>query len=378
MLISMTVRSEPLAQLVRNYTNGLRFVVSEILREPSEYGRWKYVKRAKKIKWEHDLKAVHHKFYQILKDDFDLPPKFAIACQKEAVAIVKSVLNNGENRENKCVIKSYRARCDYQTYSIEVRGDKCILKLRNFGEIEVTGFNPKWFDEFRDWAPGDLIMKLEKGAVKLLITFKKTVKIADPSERAVAVDLNFNEVVIGNREFEERFKTPMQKIVHIKRNHIERTQKKYNKQWRHLKGVRRAISRWWKRISNITDNFVKQVSKRIVEISKKSGYDTIVLEDLNGLKEEQAKMKRPWRERFTFFAYRKLQNWIEWQAKKKGLAVIYINPANSSRTCPECKSTDTVVKNRVLKCKCGLRMDKDSVAVINLVDKWLNVLGCGV
>jgi putative transposase len=376
--VEMTVRSEPLAQLIRNYTNGLRFLVSEILGDPSSYGKWRYVKKTRRIKWEHDLSRIHHSFYEVLKHRFSLPPKFAIACQKEAVSIVKSVLNN-ENNRGKCVIRNYRARCDYQAYKIETKNGKCYLKLRNFGEIEVAGFNPKWLDKYKDWKLGDLIMKLENGVVELFVTFKKVVKVVEPSENAVAVDLNFNEVVMGNHEFEARFRTPLQKIMHIKKNHIEKSQKKYNMQWKYVKGIRNAISRWWGRISGMTDDFVKQVSKRIVEIAKRLGYDTIVIEDLNGLREEQVKLKKSWRERFTFFTYRKLQKWIEWQAKKEGLAVIYINPANTSKTCPKCKSLDTEFKERTLICKnCGFSMDRDSVAVINLVNKWLNVLRCGV
>jgi len=54
--IEMTVRSELLVQLIRNYTDALRFVVSEMLRDPLSYGKWKYVKKTKRIKWEHDLK----------------------------------------------------------------------------------------------------------------------------------------------------------------------------------------------------------------------------------------------------------------------------------------------------------------------------------
>ena len=376
--IEMTVRSELLVQLIRNYTDALRFVVSEMLRDPLSYGKWKYVKKTKRIKWEHDLKAVHYRFYRDLISEFKLPPKFAIACQKEAITIVKSVLNN-ENNRGKCIIRSYRARCDYQTYKLEIRGNKCYLILRNFGEIEVKGFNKKWIDKFKDWKRGDLILKLGKGAIKLLVTFKKAVKIAEPSENAVAVDLNFEEVVMGNHEFEARFKTPLQRIVHIKKNHIEKTQKKYNKQWRYVKGIRNAISRWWKKISNITDDFVKQISRRIVVFAKEKGYDTIVLEDLNGLKDEQAKLKKSWRDRFTFFTYRKLQSWIEWQAKKEGLTVVYVNPTNTSKTCPKCKSLNTEFRERILTCKnCGFTMNRDSVAVINLVNKWFNILRCAV
>jgi len=36
-----------------------------------------------------------------------------------------------------------------------------------------------------------------------------------------------------------------------------------------------------------------------------------------------------------------LQSWIEWQAKKECLAIIYVNPTNTSKTCPKCKSLNT-------------------------------------
>ena len=378
-VVEMTVRAEPLVQLIRNYTNALRFVVHEVLRKPSEYGRWRYIKRSKRIKWEHDLRRIHHGFYEVLKCRFNLTPKFAIGCEREASMIAKSVINNENNGENRCVIKSYRARCDYQSYSVKFEGDKCYLRLQGLGEFEVNGFNKKWLDKYKDWRFGDLIMKLRGTVVKLYVTLKKVVGIANPSEKAVAVDLNFEEVVIGNHEFEARFRTPLRKIIHLKKNHIEKTQKKYNRKWGYVKGIRNAISRWWKRINGITNDFVKQVSRRIVLFAKERGYDTIVLEDLNGLKDEQAKLKKTWREKFAFFAYRKLQNWIEWQAKKEGLAVVYVNPANTSKTCPKCKSLNTEFRERILICKnCGFTMNRDSVAVINLVNRWLSILRCAV
>jgi IS605 OrfB family transposase len=352
-------------------------LVNEILRDPSKYGRWRYVKKTKRIKWEQDIKAIH-KFYEVLKDGFKLPPKFAISCEREASFIAKSVINN-ENNSGKCIIKSYRARCDNQSYRIEFRDYKCYLRLRNFGEIEVTGYNRKWFEKFRGWSYGDLLMKLENGVVKLYVTMRKRVKLADASENAIAVDLNFEEVVVGDGIVECRIRTPLRRIMHIKRNHIEKTQKKYPKKWLVVKGIRKAISKWWRRISRITDDFVKQTSKKIIRIAKSLGYDTIILEDLNGLKSNQAKMKKLWRERFTFFVYRKLQNWIEWQAMKEGLAVVYVKPEGTSITCPECGSKLIPHARRVMECKnCGIKLDRDSVAVRNLVSRWLSILRCGV
>jgi len=376
--VEMTVRAEPLFNLVKNYTNALRFVVNEILRNPSKYGKWRYIKKTKRIKWEQDIKKIHE-FYETLKRRFNLPPKFAVGCEREASMIAKSVINNKKNKRRKCIIRNYRARCGYQSYSIKFEGKKCYLRLQGFGEFEVNGFNKKWLDKYKDWKFGDLIMKIHEKVIKLYITLKKVVEIANPSEKAVAVDMNFSEIVVGNDETEARFGTPLQRIMHLKKNHIEKTQKKYNKKWLHIKRIRKAISRWWRRINGITNDFIKQISRKIVLFAKEKGFDTIVLEDLNGLRDGQAKLNKPWRERFTFFSYKRLQEWIEWQAKKEGLAVIYINPKNSSRTCPKCMSLNTKFESRKLICKnCGFTMDRDSVAVRNLVNKWLGVLGCAV
>ena len=146
----MTVRSEPLVQLVRNYTNALRYTIHKILLDPPRYGRWRYVKRTRRIKWEPDIKILAREFYYLLKEKFNLPAKFSIGCIGEASFMAKSVLNNENNEDKKCVIRSYRARCDNQTYKIELKDGKCFLKPRNFGEIEVAGFNLKWLAKFKD------------------------------------------------------------------------------------------------------------------------------------------------------------------------------------------------------------------------------------
>jgi len=376
--VEMTVRAEPLEKLVRNYTKALEYMVCEILGEPDVFGRWRYIKRTKRIKWEPDIKEIHYLFYGLLKEDFGLPAKFAIACEREASMVVKSILNNRNNRDRKFTIKSYRARCDNQSYTIRVEGNKCHLRLQGLGWFEVNGFNKKWFEKYREWTYGDLILKLHKGCIKLYVTLKKVVRI-HPSKNAIAVDMNFNEVVAGNEKGELRVKTPLQRIMHIKKNHIEKTQKRYNRQWRYVKGIGLAISRWWGRINGITSDFVRQVSRKIVLFAREQGCDTIVLEDLNGLRDKQSKMKKPWRERFTFFAYRKLQSWIEWQGKKMGLAVVFVDPRNTSRTCPSCKSLNTKFEDRTLICRdCGFKVDRDTAAIRNLTNKWLEMWGVRV
>lgn len=72
---------------------------------------------------------------------------------------------------------------------------------------------------------------------------------------------------------------------------------------------------------------------------------------------------------------RKLSKWnarmfqftLEYKLKWLGLPVKYVNPRNSSKTCPLCSGSMASYEGRLIKCeKCGLIMDRDIVAVLNL------------
>ncbi len=195
---------------------------------------------------------IHKDFYEQVKDKFNLPPRISLSCLREASFIARSVINNPENKDGKCVIKSYRVRIDGYSYKlIEDKGYVISIRIYGFGEIEIEGFPREWFVRYLDWYQGEAILKMEENKVVFLMTVKKRVKTPAISEKCIAVDLNFEEIVIGNFERIARIKTPMKKIMHIKKNHIERAQMKYNKQWRFVKGIRKAITRWWKKSTTL-------------------------------------------------------------------------------------------------------------------------------
>lgn len=64
---------------------------------------------------------------------------------------------------------------------------------------------------------------------------------------------------------------------------------------------------------------------------------------------------------------RELQRLIEYKAKWFGVPVVYVNPRNSSRTCPACGGQLIPQEGRLMKCSnCGLVEDRDFIAVLNL------------
>ncbi|MEM0010754.1 MAG: zinc ribbon domain-containing protein, partial [Candidatus Bathyarchaeia archaeon] len=58
---------------------------------------------------------------------------------------------------------------------------------------------------------------------------------------------------------------------------------------------------------------------------------------------------------------------LEYKLKWLNLPVKSVNPKNSSKTCPLCSGSMASYEGRLIKCeKCGLTMDRDVVAVLNL------------
>ncbi len=64
--------------------------------------------------------------------------------------------------------------------------------------------------------------------------------------------------------------------------------------------------------------------------------------------------------------YRRIQYWIDWQSKKHGLLVKYVNAAYSSVKCPKCNNKMNEISYRCFKCNCGCENDRDVIAIINL------------
>jgi putative transposase len=58
---------------------------------------------------------------------------------------------------------------------------------------------------------------------------------------------------------------------------------------------------------------------------------------------------------------------LEYKLKWLELPVKYVNPRDTSKTCPLCSGYLVAYEGRLMKCeKCSLIMDRDIVAVLNL------------
>jgi len=120
------------------------------------------------------------------------------------------------------------------------------------------------------------------------------------------------------------------------------------------------------------------ISKKIVEIAK-SENKALALEDLRNLR-ERAKGSKELNRMISGWSFRELASLIEYKAALAGVPVIYVDPKNTSKTCPRCGNISR--QNRKsqgwFKCtRCGYQSDADRVGALNIAAKALDASGAG-
>jgi len=75
-------------------------------------------------------------------------------------------------------------------------------------------------------------------------------------------------------------------------------------------------------------------------------------------------------------AYRRLLWWIKWQAAKRGVVVVEIDPRDTSTTCPKCDAKMAEIGHRRMRCTvCCFEAGRDVVAVLNIEKRTREKLG---
>ncbi len=100
----------------------------------------------------------------------------------------------------------------------------------------------------------------------------------------------------------------------------------------------------WNRI----DDIINKTTKQVVDYADQFDDPVIVMEDLKHIREEMD-YGEYMNDRLHSWAFRKLQEQIEFKAIDKGIPVVYINPKNTSKRCHRCGQKG-VRKGNLFRC----------------------------
>jgi len=333
----------------KNYLEALRYVLY-----------WLKEKRINPNK-RNVISIVHKALYNILKS-FNLSSKIAEDCYRNALSIYKGWYNNPNKGRFPIVFKPTVWLTPRLSYTVNF--NDMFVKISKIGEFKILGY-PRNYKEYLSWKMKEARLVFNNGKAFLKITFEKLMQKIEP-KGSIAVDINMQNITVGKDENNYvKINTRINEI-HKYKSLAENLQIKYPKRWKENRNIKRRIMAFHIKAKNIAEDFARKVGKRIVEEAIKMNANVIKLENLKNMIKHVKNLHKELRDKLYLMQYRKIQYWIDWQAKKHGLLIKYVYAAYSSIKCPKCNRKMKEISYRWFKCKCGYENDRDIIAIVNL------------
>jgi IS605 OrfB family transposase len=323
-----------IVQTLKVYSKGLQFCINTA---------WD-----KKIR--NNIK-LHPFVYKKLKN-MGLQSQLAIACIKQACGMVKRA-------KSKPIINKVSMRYNFPR-SASLKNN--VLSLATIkGRVKIPFAIPECYMEYFSWNVKESLLTADKkNRCFFLFTFSKDINSESSNfQRVLGIDVGVNHLAVTSNN-KLYGKGIMQ--LRVKRDKlISRIQAKGTKS---AKRKLKAISGRWQRFMawinhNISRDIVDSVSEGSI----------IVMEDISNIR-KTAKYNK-WIHKWAF---RQLQNFIEYKAIRKGCRVVYINPKNTFRECSVCHNK-VVRHNGFIEClHCGFSLNSDLNASRNIARRYI----CGL
>jgi len=348
--------TQELVELLKRYRDGLNMAIRWAVEEAKARGR------------PPTLSEIHKAVYEPLKA-MGLPSAIAQDCFREALAVAKSYLANGA-RGRTPVVKKLHMWLRKDAYRVR---DGYLYVMGGY-KAKIIGIEQRY--EEGKWREAKLVYR--RGDMYLYIAVEVPKPTPIEPRGIIAVDVNERYVYYGNSQWVKKVETPVEKAVRL-RELAEGLKRKYSAPrytpWSRRSGILERIRRLHKKARDVVEDWAKKTAVRIVEEARRQSY-AVAVEDLTGLKEAIRELPKTHRVKLMALAYRRLLWWIKWQAAKRGVVVVEVDPKGTSTTCPKCGGKMTEVGHRHMKCTtCGFKEDRDVVAVLNIEKKARSVLG---
>lgn len=133
----------------------------------------------------------------------------------------------------------------------------------------------------------------------------------------------------------------------------------------------KSAKRRLKKLSGKEQRFAANTNHVISKILVAKAKDTdrgIALEELGGI-HERVTTKRSQRATLRSWSFAQLRSFIEYKAKQAGVAVVAVDPRNTSRTCPCCghiAKANRRTQSKFLCVVCGFSGLADYIAAVNI------------
>ncbi len=322
--------------------------------------------------WELDklptINQAHQMFYRMLRQQ-GFRAHQAKQIYKYALTIVKSAR---ENNGGKPLLKKLTVRLDEYDARVDLENQLIIVKLRNrVFKIKLL-HRREYTEKFvgRKWY--EVIISIDRQRrIWISIPFRWGYDPYRPRS-IISIDTNLRKIVIYDggriRRIDTRF-TEALKLKHL----AECVQKRHGYAWRRNRKWLDIIRALHGRGSNIVIDWCRKFAKYIVLKARKTR-SAIVLELLGKLWFNSSQKSPSLADKLSRFAYRRLQLAIITKAMEYNVPIVFVNPRDTSSTCPRCGAKLEYIHRLAVCRKCGFIADRDTVGAVNIYLKALKTL----
>lgn len=206
-----------------------------------------------------------------------------------------------------------------------------------------------------------------------------------PQTEVIGVDVGIRNLATTSVEETYHFPDSLKKLDRRKKrqqkrlsryiNNIlietNRTKTKYEdiEKSKNMQKCQKALRKTYKKISNIRNNYLHEITKSIVESNPKA----IVIEDIK----VKDFIKDPWMRKYIpEMCFYDIHRRIIYKAEDRNIPVIKApKEYPSTKKCSRCGMEHDLHNNKIFKCpNCGLRLDRDINAAFNLRDFGIQMI----
>ena len=181
----------------------------------------------------------------------------------------------------------------------------------------------------------------------LLLTYKQPDKEIQYKDKVMGIDIGINRPVTYYIDG-EKYTLPQidigLKIQHDRMRfykHRKSLQEalKYSKGGHGRKRKMESLNNLKDKEKNWSQTINHTITRELIRVAKQYNVGTIKMEDLTGITTNSKDyFLKSW-------AYFQLQTYIEYKAKEEGIDILWVDPKDTSNTCPTCKNSDPLNRN---------------------------------
>jgi len=300
--------------------------------------------------WEMRIRnnvKLHPFIYQDLRK-MGLTSQLSVACIKQACGMVKKA--RSKPFINKVSVRYNNPR------SFSFKNN--VLSISTIeGRVKIPIQIPDYALKYFGWEIRESLLTQNKEKYYFTFTFLGEDTISSQhGNRVLGIDLGVNKIAVTS---DGRFYGKNIKQLRVKHDRfVSILQSKGTKA---SKRKLKKISGSWRRFMRWSNH---NISKDIV--GNLNNGDIVVMEELKGIRETARYNK--WVHKWAF---RQLQNFIEYKALAKGIRIVYVNPRHTSKSCSVCHNYETIRHSGFIECKiCGHCSDSDFGASKNIAQLY--------